>query len=302
MGIPTVFRSDDTGAPTLNGLPGSLNDVLKACLVNGYGSKSALGWELFDEDASGEICVFRAPSGHRQFYRFEHTVASGGAYTSRVAIAGVWEVMTDYNTGSGNWFNRYLGTSSIADASARAWMIIGDEEGFYLWIRCNNVAFAYDSTYIRLHYFGDMIPADPLDTNLAVLGASPVQNYSSSDQNKIFHDYPFSNAYCSLAAYRGLAGTGPLGIRVSGMWGATDGNTFLGTRSGASGSERNLIRAPIYDELDAFKGFMPGLFSSSVSGEETMDPQIVETDYYLLPFRSSTIASCLINFAEDWRA
>jgi len=43
MGVPTLFRSDDTGAPTLSGTEGSLIDVLKACLVDGYGAKAALG-------------------------------------------------------------------------------------------------------------------------------------------------------------------------------------------------------------------------------------------------------------------
>jgi hypothetical protein len=40
---PTVFRSTDVGAPRLMGLPGSLLDLLSACLVDGYGSTLATG-------------------------------------------------------------------------------------------------------------------------------------------------------------------------------------------------------------------------------------------------------------------
>jgi hypothetical protein len=38
-----IFRSTDTNAPKLNGIAGSLVDVLLACLVNGYGSSFATG-------------------------------------------------------------------------------------------------------------------------------------------------------------------------------------------------------------------------------------------------------------------
>lgn len=38
-----VYRSSDSNAPTLSGVAGSLNDVLTACLVNGYGSVFAAG-------------------------------------------------------------------------------------------------------------------------------------------------------------------------------------------------------------------------------------------------------------------
>lgn len=46
MAIPTIYRSDDADAPILDGLKGSLINVLKACLVDGYGDKSSAGWTL----------------------------------------------------------------------------------------------------------------------------------------------------------------------------------------------------------------------------------------------------------------
>lgn len=53
----TVYRSTDTGAPTFPALgaqnqPGFFMDLLKACLVDGYGSKPAAGWSVDYEDTT----------------------------------------------------------------------------------------------------------------------------------------------------------------------------------------------------------------------------------------------------------
>ena len=39
-----VYRWDDASAPVLTGEVGKLAALLKACLVTGYGSKTAAGW------------------------------------------------------------------------------------------------------------------------------------------------------------------------------------------------------------------------------------------------------------------
>lgn len=43
-GNVNIYYSTDTGAPALTGRAGSLYNLLKACLVTGYGSKAAAGW------------------------------------------------------------------------------------------------------------------------------------------------------------------------------------------------------------------------------------------------------------------
>ena len=54
----TVYRSTDTNAPQLTKTAGSLKTVLKACLVEGYGSQPALGWDMPYEN--GMKAVFRS--------------------------------------------------------------------------------------------------------------------------------------------------------------------------------------------------------------------------------------------------
>ena len=61
--MPTIFKSTDSGAPVLDGQAGSLVTLLDACLVTGYGSKTALGWaKAFTASSRG---VYRAPAGSR---------------------------------------------------------------------------------------------------------------------------------------------------------------------------------------------------------------------------------------------
>jgi hypothetical protein len=61
MGLPvTVFRHTDVGAPIV--LPTKPSDwlvILKACLVDGYGSKAGLGWTLEFGDVASLKMVFK---------------------------------------------------------------------------------------------------------------------------------------------------------------------------------------------------------------------------------------------------
>ena len=45
MSLPKVFRSTDSDAPAMIvNVAGSFNNVLRKCLVEGYGSKDPAGW------------------------------------------------------------------------------------------------------------------------------------------------------------------------------------------------------------------------------------------------------------------
>jgi hypothetical protein len=63
---PTVYRWDDPGAPDLNAImPTSadknkllIHTILKACLVDGYGTKSAAGWTMPLEEIVSDSCRF----------------------------------------------------------------------------------------------------------------------------------------------------------------------------------------------------------------------------------------------------
>lgn len=77
----TVYRWDDAGAPQIGSgdlWPGILN-ILKKCLVEGYGEKAAAGWTVEYENAPGAKCVFRndpveGSGGYVQFQRQSNVV------------------------------------------------------------------------------------------------------------------------------------------------------------------------------------------------------------------------------------
>jgi hypothetical protein len=73
MTAPTVYKSTDASAPTLDGQVGSLITVLKACLVNGYGAKSAAGWTIAEEDSPNHKIIFRndTVNGSGRYFRFQ---------------------------------------------------------------------------------------------------------------------------------------------------------------------------------------------------------------------------------------
>ena len=129
----TVYKSTDSSAPVLSGQAGALIGVLDACLVNGYGAKSAAGWT---KSYSGtNKAAYRMPSGTNQHYlRVDDSNAQHGLMVG-------YESMSDVNTGSGPFPTAaqmangvFLYKSGTANSTARAWYLITNGEIFYLII------------------------------------------------------------------------------------------------------------------------------------------------------------------------
>jgi hypothetical protein len=89
----TVYRWDDPGAPQIGSTdywPGILN-ILKKCLVEGYGTKAAAGWTVEYEDGPGNKCVFRndpveGSGGYVQFQKQSNAVTWFKGAASMTAI------------------------------------------------------------------------------------------------------------------------------------------------------------------------------------------------------------------------
>lgn len=170
------LKSTDEGAPQLAGnSANSLNAVLKAALVTGYGNTTPLGWELVHEDVNLGICVFRPKTGSRMFLQItdDNTFGNG-----RCARAISYEIMPNASTGmlpgialtSSNpaYYIHKIYTDN--NNSASPWYIIGDEVGFYLCICVNN----YNSSssyrnFTRIYYFGE---------GLLLTGTTYTSNYN----------------------------------------------------------------------------------------------------------------------------
>ncbi|WMB73753.1 hypothetical protein RA178_03760 [Shewanella oncorhynchi] len=131
MGLPvTVYRYTDAGAPQLtNGTPSEWINILKKVLVEGYGSKSPLGWTLEFENAGVYSAVFRnsitdgGSGGYVKFYSLDGSNVAYKTIMMKCALS-----MTSIDT-----FVKPLWTRGLLSASStKGWEVIGTSRGFYL--------------------------------------------------------------------------------------------------------------------------------------------------------------------------
>lgn len=169
-----IYRSTDVSAPVLSGTVGSLITVLDACLVNGYGSKSAAGWT---KSFSGtNLAAYRMS-----------TVGSSGCYL-RVDDTGAregrivgYKTMSDVNTGTGLFPTAaqqsggyFVKKSTTTDSTARPWVVLADERFFYIFINANVTLFANSDAQDGCMYFGDLISNKSPDGNECVISGCDV--------------------------------------------------------------------------------------------------------------------------------
>lgn len=87
-----VYKWDDAGAPVLNKTANCMEDIFKACLVTGYGTKEGAGWSLAFE-ADGVKVLRPSISPDTDFY------LRMSADTGTEVAAQVYLNMTDASTG-----------------------------------------------------------------------------------------------------------------------------------------------------------------------------------------------------------
>jgi hypothetical protein len=175
----TIYTSSDPRGPGLiTGQTGSLNNILDACLVDGYGSGSAYyrpaaGWTKPLPDISAsvgslpQLAAYKQASGS-QMILFVNDAGPNVTSTAREAWITGWELMTAL-TGSGNLGNVYTASNSAgsgygqfplpsqlltyghcvvrkstsADGVGRTWIIAADAHTMYMWISTGDSANRY---------------------------------------------------------------------------------------------------------------------------------------------------------------
>jgi hypothetical protein len=172
MGAPTVYRWDDANAPVVNGVFGgdyTILNLLKACLVDGYGDKAAAGWDMPYVNDTGTIGVFRNYQGNGHYLQVDGE-SYGSAYGTYFCPA---EEFTSYSDGtlcykeggsvsSGSVTNCYAIRTAVTAGSTNTfpWCIIANEKFFIFFLMWNNNTATYtsDTTYwefFTLITFGD---------------------------------------------------------------------------------------------------------------------------------------------------
>lgn len=177
-----IFTSSDASAPQLDGTSGSLLNVLNACLVDGYGSKSPVGWLKPLADV-GNIGVFQQPSGSGFVIHVNDAAPTSSAtYTighSRMVTVTGYESISSVSSGSstpgyidqGIGFGQFplFGQVSIPtygltsagaliwvksisiDSTPRPWRMFVDDRTMYLFIQHGVSGASY-----TMYSFGDL--------------------------------------------------------------------------------------------------------------------------------------------------
>lgn len=157
----TIYKSTDASAPVLTGEVDSLRQLLKACLVDGYGAQASQGWaEAF---TGTNRAAFRAASGVRHYFRVnDNGAGTGGA---KEALVRGFETMSDVDTGTGPFPSDAQSAltedsliarkSATADTTARAWVIAADALTCYVFVKTgdnasNYLAFGFGEFYSLL--------------------------------------------------------------------------------------------------------------------------------------------------------
>jgi hypothetical protein len=167
----TVYRWDDPGAPQMpDGKPSEILNVLMKCLVEGYGSKSPLGWTRPFHDAGVQASVFRnniAAGGSGGFVKF---YSSTGSDTANLAMrmthaASMTGINDFFRQGYTQTFLAQTGTPGPTGTKRDKWVLIGTAIGFYFLISAASVTMNSSTNYLPTMYVGDFYSAIASDTS-----------------------------------------------------------------------------------------------------------------------------------------
>lgn len=141
---PTIYQSTDPNAPILNEKNGSLNIVLKACLVTGYGDKQGAGWQILKDDKDTHKLVINSPNPKSSHHVLSVTDVQNSA---KVIASKGWD-----NQIIGKYHEGYF-IKNFDYTGSHYWIIIATDQFFYLWIQTE-----LNSNYMGVLYgFGDVI-------------------------------------------------------------------------------------------------------------------------------------------------
>lgn len=270
----SVYLSSDASAPTLTGQASSLVGVLDACLVNGYGAKSAAGWAK--EFTAANLAVYRPPSGTRFRLRVDDSGSQEArliGYREMSAVSVGTDPFPTPSQFSGGLYSR---KSETADTTARSWMLVASERCFYFFPHSNAADFFSDPTYTHISgqfFFGDIDTVKPGDTShCLIIGGTSASTSSAAALGGLSRSTGFSATSGHYLAQSYVQ----LGSAVRAQKVPLADPTSLTTCIGASGSTYPfypdpvtggilLTRAAITEGTDlgtriAIRGFLPGLW------------------------------------------
>lgn len=264
-----LYASTNASAPVLTGQANSLNNLLLACLVNGYDSQPGAGWTSPYYDDTSKTRVFLTAGSPNACLQVQDNGQSAGG-TREARIFG-YETMSAYNTGSGLFptaaqrANGYcIRKSATTDATARAWWLLADDKRFYFFNTSGDLA-----STVFMTMFGAFKSYKPNDAYaFQIMGrlAENVATYTATQElcNARYPSIATTGNINLMRSYTGV-GSGVLGGQI------TDSSKAAVTATafaGASGmtypnpADGGLYLAKTWiNEANALRGELPGIWN-----------------------------------------
>ncbi|WP_257325624.1 hypothetical protein [Pseudoalteromonas rhizosphaerae] len=315
----TVYRWDDAGAPQIvDGKPTEYINLFKKCLVEGYGEKQGLGWQVQDESPLNQISFMNAGSGGSFVFGSE----SGGDIAGEKIKMQCCQSFIDFdNLVQPSQYSLYRTNYS---GTFKEWMIIGTNAAFYFVNKRENQTKPANLVYTTYPVFfvGDFKPFTPGDQNTFIFwgghSGSDHTNPASaqyisgqmvdSSMGRIIRTYtmdsPPQQVDCSIV---NLIGNGRHNSLDSVIKKQTPEVTFLSPNyltisnsayhNDAYAESNNSVTNPL------IRGLIPGLYVSQQTGfyDELLYfiKKINGVDYFNIPSTNNAASAVWINM-EEW--
>lgn len=326
-----LISHTDPGAPQLNPVPGSINALLYACLVSGFGTGESatapLGWQRFLDD----------PPNHQSVFRPDPLLVPDKQYFVRVidndmrgGYVKVFRQMDDindhYQPGAtpragtstydpqGYFWMKHYHTQSYVDTNGSfniPWYLIGDHRGFYfIWYDAKGYSGSVEEhDHSAIAYVGD-INGYVLDDAFSIMASGSYHNiptYTSvTSSNGSLH----KRAAYLMGSDNGMLSPTYVNLRSS----AYDQSNALGygdLRAVDFNYQSTLMnRVEVYDPNGrVVRGLMPGLYSldyrfSEMVGYDALAQQLnytTVTDVEGLNGRKFFIKTGGANFSSSFK-
>ena len=259
-----VYSILDPGAPIVGGLDGSLPNLLKACLVDGYGSKAPAGWTLEYEDPATYTMVFRQGGGNRRYLRVQHD-------TQNYPNVRGFKTMVDTVEANGSapfpsiaqLSGGIRPVTSNALGASRAWMVFATDLCVLVYLPFTTADLSVISTSTDYLFFGDLVSGLPGDaTNTAIIGKTVANTTASNTvfMNSLTTGFGASSGHYTMGSYQQVEGSVNFGcLRAEPAASASAGSagwTYPNPMTGGLVLER--VRTT---EGPVPRGFLPGVFN-----------------------------------------
>lgn len=287
MGLPvTVYRWDDDGAPQLtNRKPSEIIDVLKKCLVDGYGSKQPLGWTTAFEDAVNFKIAFRnsptdGTGGYVQFWAVNGSDSDGGNVRFRGAKS---------MTGIDQFIHEQIQMQFSLGTNCDKWVVIGTSRSFWIFVHSRTDSPSGSSVNKLNAFIGDIESFTPNDPGAFV----NVYYHTQNDMTESSWNYEFSysmDANSVLCRIYGIDGSSDSQVY------RMDGNFSIGNSVNGIPTQNRVFNKPLIRSYSMsatleyapnLRGYIPGLLYSTVGGYADQPWPVIETigdqDAMLMP-------------------